>query len=225
MPVILNSIEGARSMADETVTHWIGRLKSQDEEALKKIWERYFDRVVRSARKRLKGGPRSSSDEEDIAVSVFESLYYGMAKGHFPKLDNRDDLWQVLVVLTARRILNAREHDRALKRGGGKVRGDSAVSSPASQQTDSPKQGFDQLPGTDTDPSLISEVTERCQQLVNLLEDEQLRQVALWRLEGYTVEEIAGPDKLNCSVRSVERRLQLIRQRWASNASLDLPLH
>ena len=44
--------------------------------------------------------------------------------------------------------------------------------------------------------------------------DPQLRQIALWRLEGYTNREIA--DRLDCTERSVERRLERIRSKWMS---------
>ena len=50
--------------------------------------------------------------------------------------------------------------------------------------------------------------------LLGKLRDETLRQVALWRLEGFTTEEIA--DHLQCSVRSVARKLELIRRTWLS---------
>jgi len=55
-------------------------------------------------------------------------------------------------------------------------------------------------------------VAEECQRLLEMLGDDQLRSVALWKMEGYTNEEIAG--KLGCAVATVERRLRLIRRIW-----------
>jgi DNA-directed RNA polymerase specialized sigma24 family protein len=45
------------------------------------------------------------------------------------------------------------------------------------------------------------------------LGDDTLRQVALLKLEGYENAEIAA--RLNCALRTVERKLNLIRALWA----------
>ncbi len=206
---------------DETVTHWIRNVKSRDEEALRKIWERYFDKVTRVARHRLGPSRGGDADEEDIALDVFESFYVGMAKGQFPRLENRDDLWQILVVLTARRAINARQHRRAAKRGGGAVRGDSIAPSTSDS---SRVGGLDRLASDAREPGFIAQVMEECEYLIEILETDELRRIARWRLEGYSTEEIAGPDRLDCSVRSVERKLNRIRQRWRESRDLDLPI-
>jgi len=41
-----------------SVTHWIGRLKAGDPSAAQKLWEAYFQRLVRLARGRLRTAPR-----------------------------------------------------------------------------------------------------------------------------------------------------------------------
>ena len=47
------------------------------------------------------------------------------------------------------------------------------------------------------------------------LGDATLRQIALWRMEGYTSDEIAG--RLGCARRTVARRLDLIREIWGAD--------
>ena len=37
---------------------------------------------------------------EDVVVDAFDSLCRGVQAGRFPNLDDRDDLWQVLMLLT-----------------------------------------------------------------------------------------------------------------------------
>ena len=49
-------------------------------------------------------------------------------------------------------------------------------------------------------------VAEDCRLLLDRLDDETLRRVALWTLEGYGTQEIA--EKLGCVRRSVERKLE-----------------
>ena len=56
-------------------------------------------------------------------------------------------------------------------------------------------------------------MAEDYQRLLGRLDEAELRSVALWKVEGYTNEEIA--EKLGCVVRSVERKLQRIRILWA----------
>ena len=54
--------------------------------------------------------------------------------------------------------------------------------------------------------------------LLARLDDKQLRQLALWKLEGYTNEEIAA--KLDCKPATVEHKLRLIRRTWAEEFTL-----
>src|SRR4051794_19314501 len=85
-----------------TVTIWIGDLKAGGEVAAQPLWERYFDRLVREARKVLRHR-RAAKDEEDAALSAFNSFYEGIKRGRFPRLSDRDDLWRLLVVITRRK--------------------------------------------------------------------------------------------------------------------------
>lgn len=57
------------------------------------------------------------------------------------------------------------------------------------------------------------DMEERCQLLFSLL-DAELRQIALWRLEGHTNEEIA--EMTNHLVSWVERKFRIIRKLWAN---------
>src|SRR6516225_466780 len=86
-----------------SVTRWLGRLQAGDPDAARRLLERYFRRLVGLARKRLGGTPRRVADEEDVALSAFDSFCRNAGEGRFPDLLDRDSLWRLLVVLTARR--------------------------------------------------------------------------------------------------------------------------
>src|SRR4051794_29187265 len=86
-----------------SVSRWLGDLKAGDEAAVQPLWERYFARLVTLARARLRAGRRGAADEEDAALSAFNSFCTGVARGRFPRLADRDDLWRLLVVITARK--------------------------------------------------------------------------------------------------------------------------
>ena len=60
-----------------SVTRWIGDLGRATRAAARRVWERYFDRLVRLARKRLAGRAGGVEDEEDAALSRLRQLLRG----------------------------------------------------------------------------------------------------------------------------------------------------
>src|SRR4051812_36370551 len=102
-----------------SVTLWIGDLKAGDADAAQRLWERYFATLVRLARDRLRATHRGAEDEEDVALSAFDSFCAAASRGRFPRLDDRGDLWKVLVTLTHRKALDQVARQRRQKRGGG----------------------------------------------------------------------------------------------------------
>jgi DNA-directed RNA polymerase specialized sigma24 family protein len=191
-----------------SVTLYLERLEAGDRAALQALWERYFARLVGLARKKLRGAPRQCGDEEDAALSAFKSFWRGVEAGRFPRLDDRHDLWQVLVMLTLRKAANLARHDRAEKRGGGRVQSASAVEEPAEEEGGA----LAELIGREPDPAFAAEVAGECGRLLGLLPGDELRDVALWKMEGYSNQEIAA--KLGRSVSRVECKLALIRDLW-----------
>jgi DNA-directed RNA polymerase specialized sigma24 family protein len=181
----------------DSVTHWLRQLQAGDRAAAQPLWERYFQQMVQLARHKLQNLPRRAADEEDVALSAFDSFCRGAEAGKFPQLDDRDSLWPLLVVITARKAADLIQHERRQKRGGGAVQ-------------DEP--GLDQVIGHEPTPEFAAQVAEECCRLLEGLPDAGLRDVAQWKLESYTNDEIAR--KLGCVRRSVERKLQLIRSLW-----------
>jgi DNA-directed RNA polymerase specialized sigma24 family protein len=194
-----------------SVSHWIRLLKAGDHLAAQPLWEGYFQRLVRLARSRLQGLPRRAADEEDVALSAFESFCRGAEQGRFPQLADRDDLWQLLVVLTVRKAIDLREHEKCQKRGGGRVQDEAAFTDTQSSLTS--VAGLEQIVGSEPTPEFAAQVAEECERLLALLDNDELRSLALWKMEGFTNEEIAG--KLACVSRTVERKLRLIRNIWS----------
>src|SRR5262245_12145832 len=108
-----------------SVTSWIGHLKDGDSDAAQRLWERYFERMVRPAGAKLRAVHHAAAveDEEDAALSAFESFFDGVRRGSFPRLTDRDDLWRLLVLITARKAWDQVERRRAKKRGGKSLEG------------------------------------------------------------------------------------------------------
>jgi DNA-directed RNA polymerase specialized sigma24 family protein len=198
-----------------SISQWLGELKAGEAAAVQPLWERYFEKLVRLARKRLHASRRSGAgadeDEEDAALSAFDSFCAGAARGRFPRLSDREDLWRLLVVITARKATAQIERRGRQKRGGGRI----AVSPKSPGGDDSAGfLGLDQIAGDEPTPEFAAMVAEEYARLLAQLGDDGLRQVALWRMEGYTNDEIA--DRLGCARRTVARRLDLIRKLWTA---------
>jgi DNA-directed RNA polymerase specialized sigma24 family protein len=192
-----------------SVTHWIGALQAGDmDDAARHLWGRYFERLARLARLRLRSKAHGPGDEEDVALSVFNSFFDGAAGGAFPELGGRDDLWRLLVTITARKAANQIRREHQLKRGGGRVLGEAKL-----EGADPDAGGaFAQVVGDEPSPEFAAMVAEEFRLRLEGLKDDSLRQVALMRMEGYANEEIAA--RLDISLRSVERKLDAIRKRW-----------
>lgn len=191
-----------------SVSCWLHALKTEasQEEATRKIWERYFEQLLTVAGKRLAPARRGCVDEEDVVLEAFDSFFRGVRAGQFSRLENREDLWQILGVLTARKAVNAAKKEGRLKRGGGKAR-------VAHNPHDSRDMMEAAIPASaELSPDLAAIATEEVQRLLRDLGDDQLRDVAVWRMEGYTNAEIA--ERIGRKERTVERKLNVIRSRW-----------
>jgi DNA-directed RNA polymerase specialized sigma24 family protein len=184
--------------SEGSVTRWIDQLQAGDLAAAQPLWERYFQLLVELARRKLLGAKAHAADEEDVALSAFDSFCRGLKRGRFPDLQDRDNLWKLLVVLTARKACRLMRDERRMKRGGAQPVG--------------ADQELAEVLGQEPSPEFAAECAEACQRLLDLLGDAELRTIALCKMEGYTTKEIAG--RLNRAPRSIERKLRLIRRLW-----------
>jgi DNA-directed RNA polymerase specialized sigma24 family protein len=196
-----------------TVTRWIGHLKGGDQEAARQLWDRYFHQLVRLARSKRRGLPHVGAhvDEEDAALSALNNVFQGAADGKYPDLGDRDELWRLLAVVAARKVLNQSREGRRLKRGGDRVR----ILGESGREGDS--VALAEAIGPEPTPEFAALMEEQYRLRLEALGDDDLRCVAVWRLEGDDVEEIAA--RLGCGTRTVRRRLERIRQLWLEEQS------
>ena len=145
-----------------------------------------------------------------MAVSVFRCLCAGAEHGRLAEISDRGDLWRVLVTMTLRKTIDQQRRLAGKKRGSGRVRGESVfIRKSGDEGTPGMQQFGDDLPT----PQMLAIIEEEGQRLLAALEDAKLRQIALWKLESYTNDEIAA--KLQLTTRSIERKLQRIRENWS----------
>jgi DNA-directed RNA polymerase specialized sigma24 family protein len=191
---------------DGSVTRWVDLLQAGDNEAVQPLWERYFHRLVGLARKKLQDSPRRAADAEDVALSAFDSFCRHAQEGHFPQLADRDSLWRILVVMTARKAAHLLRDEARQKRGGAAVVHGEADTSAGESSI------FEQVFSREPTPELAACMAEEYRRLLDALADKELEAVVIGRMEGYTIEEIAT--KLGYAPRSIKRKLQMVRSLW-----------
>lgn len=193
----------------------IERVRQGDSQATTELWENYYQRLVRVAARRLPASLRRVGDEEDVALSAFHSFIAGIQHDRFPDLSGPDNLWGLLITLTGHKAHAHLRHQTRQKRGGGHVRGESVFA----DAEDIRNGGIGGIAGDRAPADLQAELAEECDVLLDQLPDEQLRQIAIMRMEGFLVDEVAL--RMDLSKRAVERRLQLIRKIWSEAVEAD----
>ena len=193
---------------DNEITVWLNKVECHPDAAMEKIWQAYYERLVSFARLKLKDHPRRSVDEEDVAAQAFNSLYNGIKANRFPKLNDRHDLWKLLLTIAARKASYAIRNNMAKKRGGGNVRGESIFLAKESA-------GLQDIAIAPTQ-EFANQFTYDLFEQLNILDDETLKQVAMLKLEGHSNREIA--EKLDVVTRTIDRKLERIRAIWNSGS-------
>lgn len=203
-----NDLANSSSESQHSVSRYIEGLRFGDEEAAQKVWERFVADLIRLAAKKFQK-PGRVADEEDVVQQAFAQFFKQVQDGRFSKLNDRNDLWQVLCMLVDRRGVDQMRRNNADVRGGGNVRGHSAMIRPGHSEG----PGFAGLPNEmEPTPELAKEISEAFRVRMNGLENPEYQQVALMKMEGYTNQEIA--ERMKSTTRTVERRLSQIRKRW-----------
>jgi DNA-directed RNA polymerase specialized sigma24 family protein len=173
-----------------SITALAKQLMEGHAEAAGPLWKRYYQVLKARARKRLLGTVCAEADESDVVVNAFDSFCRAAEKGRFVSLQDREDLWKLLALITDRKAIDQVHRNRRRPTGG--------------------PEGLDKVPANDPPPDLAAQLAEGFQYILDRLTDPQLRQIALWKMEGCSHAEIAT--QLRCSVVTVDRRWRRIRQ-------------
>ena len=177
----------------QSITRLIRAVQDGSSSAVRPLLSAYFDRLVRLASKRLRNLPGLAGYDEDLALRSFHSVYQRLRDSARPlDLVGRDDLWRLLATRTISRAIDLIRRHRPAE-----VPGDEDVT---------------QLLTRGPTPEEAAELADECRRLLDSLPEPELRQIALWKVEGYTHEEIAA--RLDCVPRTIERKVSRIRLLW-----------
>ena len=190
-----------------TIGNWMSELRRGNTQVAQELWTAYFDKLVKQARTRLPVRFRRAADEEDVALSALRTFVRRATVGEFAGVSNNDDLWRLLLRITARKAWKLMEKEGRKKRGGGHIIDEAGLATPGTQDE---QRAIEQMIGQEPSPEFVVQVADTCEHFFQLLGDgDQLRDVMRLTLAGLTLEEIGK--QLEFSTATAGRKLNRLR--------------
>ncbi len=168
-----------------------------DQDAAREIVDRYLDRLLTLARRRISQRLASRVDPEDIVQSVFRTFFVRLKEGQFVFQD-QDDLCKLLMRITLHKTLRQVAYHKAAKR-------DPSLETPqGSHHSEQLSALFDQEPTQEATVTFLDQLEHFLTQL-----RPQEREILEMRLQGFSNEEIAK--KLGIYDRKIRRVIEHVR--------------
>jgi tRNA A-37 threonylcarbamoyl transferase component Bud32/tetratricopeptide (TPR) repeat protein len=194
--------------SDLSISGYFSAFRVEDPDVARRAWEVYFGRLIDRAVAHLRGTLGPGRGEEDIALGALEDARRGALAGRYPRLDDPDGLWPLLLVATARRSVAPWLDDPGLILEG---------SFPGEGGAIDAKGRLD--PDFDPGPGFATLLIDELRHLMARLGEPRLRQVAALKLGGDDLEEIAA--RLGRAGATVERKLRRVGLLWRREADRE----
>ena len=178
---------------DDSFEAVMARLRVGEDDAADAILRRFTRRLIALTRTQLVSLPRAKVEIEDVVQSVYKSFFARYGQGQFD-LDDWNDLWGLLTVITLRKCANRRAYHRARRRD---ARREVGTQHPFGR----PDFGWD-LVDREPTPLEAAMLADTVHELFRGMDDPDRETVSML-LQGYTAEEIATVR--SCSERTVRR--------------------
>lgn len=195
--------------SDATISNCFRRMAEGDTDAVAPIWIHFFPRLLGLAKATMAGQRQTAYDPLDAVASALATFWKRAQRGEFGERKDRDELWNLLATITKRKALKAMEREQRLKRGGRCAR--YSLEEAAGAENFELQRVLERVPAQEFDVW--------CGDLFELLPDERLRSIALLRLLGHTIQEIA--DLQGSSLSAVERKMRRVRIIWRKAVEED----
>jgi RNA polymerase sigma-70 factor (ECF subfamily) len=171
-------------------------IQAGSESAAKELFDKYCERLMRLAKRRIGQRMASRFDPEDVIQSAFRTFFKRVKNDEFT-FEQEEDLFKLLVRLTVRKTLRQVVHHQAAKR------------SPMSEMSDGSddSQLLAQVAGNVPAPDVEVALLEQFEKLMDSLSPME-RQVVELKMQGHTTVEIA--EKLGSYDRKIRRVLERI---------------
>lgn len=181
----------------DDMLHLLDRWRNGDQQAATQLYQRYAGRLVALARNHMSAKVAARFDAEDVVQSAVRSFFLRARDGQF-LVHESDALWRLLVAITLHKLRRAVKHHQ---------RGKRAVDQEATGQEifGVPAEALARDPAPE-EAVALADLVETVMRTYRPLE----RQIIELRLQGFTVEEIAG--QVERTERTVWRLLDKIKQ-------------
>jgi RNA polymerase sigma-70 factor (ECF subfamily) len=173
------------------------RWRAGDQDAARQIFERYADRLIALADRRLSERLSSRIDPEDIVQSAFRTFFVRVRKGRFTLPDD-DALCKLLMRITVHKTLQQVAYQKAAKRDPSRE----------AEQAREPERRMQELMAKEPTDEVVTGFLDQLEGFLNELGDRGRRIIEL-RMHNYTNEEIAK--KLDISDRTVRRVIERVK--------------
>lgn len=190
-------------MADQNAfAELMARLRAGDDDVATLLFDRYHQRLLALARKRLSDAVRQKVDPDDVVQSVYRSFFHRHQLGQF-QVEDWDNLWTLLTLITVRKCAGRAEYFLTACRNVRKERAPAA--------DDSHGERVDWQPEA-SDPTAEEAVllAETIEQVMRGLDGWECEVFTL-SLQGYSVQEIG--ERVGRAERSVERVRGRVKKR------------
>jgi RNA polymerase sigma-70 factor, ECF subfamily len=185
-------------MSDSTDSRDLAdQFRAGNSAAAKELYDRYVDRLVALARRRISQSLASRVDPEDVVQSVFRTFFSRLKAGRF-QLDEQDDLCKLLVRITVHKTLRQVAFQKAAKRDPAQELG----------QEDSSQQGWLAVLAREPGPEDAVAFLDSLETFLAKLKPQD-REILEMRVQGYSNQEIE--EKLGVYDRKIRRVLERIR--------------
>jgi RNA polymerase sigma-70 factor, ECF subfamily len=198
-------------MAQTNAAELIEKWRQGDREAAGELFRRYADRLIALASSRMSAKLAQGVDAEDIVQSAYRSFLADSRAGQY-SVQPGGDLWQLLVTVTLHKLYDKAKWAQAQKRAADRELHFGSE--------DSLLGIMPHVLNHEPSPIEAAALADEKEYLLRRL-DPVDRQIVELRLQGLTLKEIAS--QVDCSVRTVERTFERIRQQLAQDESLSHP--
>ncbi len=181
-------------MPDGPTSEWLlNALRDGDQDAARRLFDRYLPRLLALVRSRLGAALRRRLDADDVVMSAYRSFFVGAANGRF-ELTESGDLWRLLSQIALHKLYRQAAHHSAEMR---------------SIQHEQSLSDNDDFVSTATSPEAAAALADEVVYWMSHLAETDRRTLEL-RLQGELIEDIAT--ELQQSERTVRRTLARVRQ-------------
>jgi RNA polymerase sigma-70 factor (ECF subfamily) len=190
-------------MTDDHSGILVARWRQGDQQAATELFRRYAGRLVALAKSRLSRKMASRVDPEDVVQSVYRCFFADTREGRY-ELERGGDLWHLLVTITLHKLQLQIKKNTRQKR---------AVDREETFGSENRLLGIGaKMFAQDPSPVEALAMVEELEQLMRPLAPLHRRMLEL-RLQGYTLEEIAG--QTGRTQRTVRRVLERLKEQLA----------